>query len=411
MPDFRNGFTDEDFAYFLGFDVAYTDEDPADYSTLTDEEVNYPFIGGNESAYLGQYAAESAIVTSTNRLYTFTDQTLGIRVYDNPTYSPGEILLQAMTYQGSQSTPLNDSVKLYYRTEAGGDWILYEAGYTNTVSTTDSTSNFFVAWEWDTSSLLIYDYYIQFDYELAHSSFAAAQLDTSETYDQQLDGYGLNVDTNIPYGLLFGLIEKSPEKLIYEPWETVTITADPNANYEFVKWVGDFGESTDNPLEITIAGETDVQLILAPRDYTVWRQIAFPSNHGGGISSSDWAKDNDYDGDALSNVMEYALGGEPENPTQEVYFQTDIVAVDDVNYPAIVFRQQVAADDLTYSIAVSSDLSSWLTNADVGGPYTSDPEIIQLNDDGTQLTRVRSLTPLDAATPTPFIKVNISFED
>lgn len=404
-PDFRNGFADENFAYWLGFQVPYTPED-APYEGLDDTEVNYTFAGGNEVARLGQYASSSAIITSTSRLYSYGgDDPLGIRVYDNPDYSPGTILLQAMTYQGSQSTPLTDSVKLFYRTADGGDWIEYSESYTNTLSTTDATSNHFISWEWDTSSLLIYDYYIQFDYELIHSSFAAAQLDTNETYETQFDGLGLNINTNVYFGQLYGIITKTPEKVVYEPFETVRIEAITNESFEFVKWVGDFGESTENPLDVTVTG-ADITLIVATTNYRAWRQQAFPSNHGGGITTSDWASSNDYDGDGMTNAMEYMVGGQPENPVLEEYYHIETVTVQGEDYPAIVFRQQCAAEDLSYQIAVSYDLDNWLTNDSPGGPYTSDPEIINLNDDGTKVVRVRSLTPLNAETPTPFLNLN-----
>ncbi|GHB94845.1 InlB B-repeat-containing protein [Cerasicoccus arenae] len=411
-PTYRGSDSDEDFAEWLGFDAAYTPEEPP-YDGLSDEEVNYPYFGGNENARLGQYGTSTAIITTTDRLYSFGEDPMAFKVYDNPSYSPGDILFQTMTYQGSQSpSPDFSSVKLYYRTTEAGDWIEYTDPMAAAVTSSDSTSNQYTAWEWDTSSLLIADYYIQFSYELPHTSFAAAQLDTNENFELQLDGYGLNVDTNIPFGLLFGLIRKSPAKLIYNDGETVTVTAVPNSGYRFVKWEGPFGESTENPLEITITDDTELFLVLAPRKYNVWRQMAFPSNHGGGITSQDWAAETDYDIDGLINAMEYGLGSNPESGNlTEKRVQLETVVIGEFEYPAVIFPQQAGADDLTYEVAASANLANWLTNSDPGGPYTADPEILSLNDDGTQQVRVRSLIPLEDPDALPFMKVNISLTE
>lgn len=410
-PTYRNGDSDANFAYWEGFDVAYTAGEPP-YSGLDETQVNYPYSGGNTTARLGQYGAPSAIITSSLSIYSFSDNATAFNIYDNPTYSPGDILFQTKTLSGSQSTPDFSTVKLFYRSDEGtGNWQEADIPVTAAVNSSDSVGNQYTAWEWDTSGLEIAEYFIQFAYELAHSALVEAQLDTHETFDQQLDGFGLDIQSNVPFGLLFGIVERSPEKLIYNDGEEVTIEYRPNGNFEFVKWVGPFGESTENPVTVTITDDTEIQLVTAATTYEIWRQTSFASNHGGGITPADWAADNDYDQDSLLNILEYALNTDPESGLAGNQVTSVVVNVDGVDYPALEFPQQVAAEDLTYSVSVSGDLDTWFTNGDAGGPYTSAPEILSLGDDGEQYVRVRALTPLDAPASLPFMQLNVSYED
>ncbi|WP_309382413.1 hypothetical protein [Cerasicoccus frondis] len=415
VPDYRTSEDDEDFAFWEGADDAYTPESPP-YTGLSWNEVNYPYYGGNEAARLAQYGTSTAFLVSNDRIYTPSGELLAFRAYDNPTYSPGEILFQVMTYHGSAGIPDNSTVKLFYRASADGDWVEYNGTF-NTVSSSDPYSNQYTAWEWDTSSLLIYDYYIQFTYSLSHTSFAAASLDTNETYDAQIEGYGISISTNIPFGLQFGEVNKTPSKAIYQYGDIVelevVIEGYNSGNYAFFKWVGSFGESTDNPLEITITEDMEIYLVIAPRQYSIWRQLNFPSALGTGFTANDWAATTDYDMDGVINSMEYAMDSNPESGIQydSSSVVQEIVVIDDQTYPAITFPMQYAATDLTYTVALSSDLSNWVTNDDAGGPYTSDPEIISLNDDSTKQVRIRSLIPLDDAASLPFMKLNVSLED
>ncbi|MEO0795584.1 MAG: hypothetical protein AAFX93_10490 [Verrucomicrobiota bacterium] len=407
-PDYREDDFDENFAYWVGFDVAYTPEQPP-YTGLGFDDVNIPFAGGNQNARLAQDEADAAIITSTGGIYSFQEGSTSYKVYDNPDYSPGSILFQTATLTGSQSLPDLSSAKLFYRTSSSGPWVEADIPIAAALESSNSTGDQFTVWEWDTSSLLIADYYIQFSYSLNHSSFIEAQLDTHESYEQQLDGFSINVDTNIPFGLLFGVIDRSPEKLIYNAGESVTLEVVTNSSFQFVKWIGDFGESTDNPMTITIDDNLELQAILAPVNYQVWRQIAFPAAHGSGADlGEDWASDFDFDLDGRINLIEYAFGGTPVASDLETkQIELRVIELEGKRYPAIEFAQQVAANDLTYDVASSSDLQSWQTNNDPGAPFVSDPEIISLNNDGTKQVLVRSLTPLDSENQRPFLQLLI----
>lgn len=411
-PDYRVGSTDADFAYWVGFDAAYTLGSPP-YGGLSFDEVNIPFAGGNATARLAQDAVPGAIVTTSGSIYSFDDEPTAFKVYDNPAYDPGGILFQTQSLTGSQSLPDLATVKLYYRSVEGGVWIEYDQPVTAAVQSSDALGNQFTAWEWDVESLVIADYYIQFAYELNHSAFVEAQLDTSEAFEAQIDGFGINIDTNIPFGLSFGVIDRSPEKLVYNDGEAVTLTATPNSSFVFVKWSGPFGESTENPLTITVTGDTDIELTLAPVSYAIWRQIAFASAHGGGTPTGDlWPEDLDYEKDGRVNALEYALGGDPEaSDLVAKAARLELVEDGGHTYPALVYPEQIAATDLSYTVEVSADGRTWLSNPDPGGPYTGAPEPLALNDDGTRQVRVRSLTAFDAPAPLPFLRLTISLND
>jgi len=409
-PDYRSGNEDANFAHWQGFDVAYTDADPP-YAGLDGSQVNIPFAGGNQYARVGQYGAPTAFITSSLGIYSFSENATAFKVYDNPSYSPGEILFQTKTLSGSQSTPDFSSVSLFYRTTDDAAFTEAEISVSAEVDSSDSVGNIYTAWEWDTSSLNIFDYYIQFAYELPHSAIVEAQLDTNETFEPQLEGFGLEVESNVPFGLLFGLIQKSPEKLIYNENEPVEITYVSNGNFEFVKWITPDGESTTNPLNITVTENTHIDLVLAPVNYGVWRQTSFPSILTGEVTPTDLAVETDYDQDSLINLLEYALNNDPESGYMTNQVKSVIVNVEGVDYPAIEFPRQYAAEDLTYAVSVSGDTETWFTNGDIGGPFTAEPEVLALGDDGEEYVRVRCLTPLNAPSPFPFMQLNVSYED
>lgn len=398
-PTYRSSDADVDFAHWWGFysafgDVAYTPEDPP-YSGLSYGDVNIPSAGGNTLARLGQYRASGAFLTGSAGIYSFGDAT-AFKVYDNPAYSPGDILFQTVTLAGSQSIPDFSTVKLYYRASEADPFIEAPIEVTAAVNSTDSDGHIYTAWEWDASSLTIADYYIEFAYPLNHSSFVEAQLDTNPTFALQIDGFGLTTATSIPTGFTTGSITRSPSKSFYNEGESVTVTMTPNQFFTFVKWITPDGDSTDNPITVTMDEDIELVAVLAAKEYDVWRQFGFPSFHGGDLTAADWNPDVDYDADSKPNVLEYGLGEDPESGVSEAQIYQTFVTINDVEYPAIVFPQQVAATDLNYSVSQSTDLINWDTNGDAGSPFTAAPEVLSFNDNGTQQVRVRSLTPVNA---------------
>ncbi|MGE9295292.1 MAG: hypothetical protein ACQKBV_03280, partial [Puniceicoccales bacterium] len=148
------------------------------------------------------------------------------------------------------------------------------------------------------------------------------------------------------------------------------------------------------------------------RNYVTWREVAFfPTYHGDpGIDlNTVWLANLDYDHDGRINAMEYALGGDPQNGDVAARpIAYEIVEIAGQFYPTITFAQQIAADDLEYDVFVSDDLESWAVNGDGGGPYTTAPVELSLNDDGTRQVRVRGLVPLGSINAKPYMQLVIT---
>lgn len=407
-PDYREGEDDEDYAYWLGFDKAYTPGTPP-YDGLGWTEVNYPFLGGNDRARIGQHGAPGAIITSNLGIYSFTSDATAFYVYDRPLDSPGTILFQTMTYSGGQTVPDLASVQLFTREAPEDEWHLATLPMSGMVTGTDSLGHFYTAWEWDTSSLSIYDYYISFAYPLPHSSLARAQLDTHSTYQASLDGYSLTINTNVSFGMSFGLIIKSPDKLVYEPGDQVTISITTNSSFAFAKWSGDFGDDYDPSITVVMDDDVELDLILSPRTYYVWRQFAFSEAHGGTNMSAIWAPDVDYDGDGRNNLLEYSLGSDPEVSDVDTYsFRVECVQEGGETYLEALYTRRIGATDLTYALEYSTNLTDWKDNSHPEGPFFAEPQRTAVTDSGVEVVRARLLSPLSSA-PSPFLRLNANW--
>jgi hypothetical protein len=65
-----------------------------------------------------------------------------------------------------------------------------------------------------------------------------------------------------------GTVTKSPDQLAFAPGSSVTLTATPDAGYDFAGWSGD-ASGTTNPLVLTVNGDLAVVGSFALRSYTV----------------------------------------------------------------------------------------------------------------------------------------------
>lgn len=401
VPDYRIGSSDTnydedpDFAYWPGFVAAYTPGTPPYSSDLGYTEVNYPFFGGNDDARIGQHANPVARITSNDGIYTFQGGPTAFFVYDKPDYSPGTILFQTATFNGSFSLPDASSAQIYYRSSPTGPWQLANFPITATATGTDVFSHVYIAWEWDTSSLSIYDYYISFSYPERHSSLIQATLETHDTYETALEGYSLKINTNLSFGTLFGLVYKSPEKMIYKPGEVVTITPDFNTGYVFAKWITEEGDSLNQSITVTMDSDKEFTLVVAAREFTVWRRMIFSLYHGGTDMRGIWDKDVDYDSDNRNNWLEYAIAANPENSDNNTYgLFMGTVEVDNVTYPEVTFTCQIDPSDVVYTLQYSEDFVTWKDNSHPEGPFFATPEQIGVTDSGAAIMRARLLQPV-----------------
>jgi hypothetical protein len=55
----------------------------------------------------------------------------------------------------------------------------------------------------------------------------------------------------------FTLFTLNPDQTVYQLYDTVTLTATADPDWDFINWSGD-ADSTDNSLSITIWGDTNI---------------------------------------------------------------------------------------------------------------------------------------------------------
>jgi outer membrane protein assembly factor BamB len=79
-----------------------------------------------------------------------------------------------------------------------------------------------------------------------------------------------------------GIVEKNPDKPLYNSGESVTLTATPSIGYHFVDWKGDVtqGHETDNPLTVTMDVYKTITATFEINTYT----ITSSAGSGGSIS-------------------------------------------------------------------------------------------------------------------------------
>jgi hypothetical protein len=117
------------------------------------------------------------------------------------------------------------------------------------------------------------------------------------------------------------------------------------------------------------------------------------------VAYADWAAPYgglaelaDRDKDGWSNLLEYALGGNPDNglskPSVTVGAQVFNVNAVAGNYLTLTFTRNAIAEDLTMAPEFCNDLSSWTAN----GVLTSSVPV----GDGTVIETWRSPTPISA---------------
>jgi hypothetical protein len=172
--------------------------------------------------------------------------------------------------------------------------------------------------------------------------------------------------------------------------ETATVTLQPGAGY----FVG-----TPTAGSITIHDDTPYTAAWAGR---------FP-----GFNGAAAAEQNDIEGDAISNFLEFAFDGDPfhsDTNILPVAGKMDFPDPDDGNtlkpYPIITFGRRTDAPNLTYSVESSHDLVNWANDVEqvsaTPGPAPNMEQVVY-----------RGLSPLSgngAITPV-FLRVRVSGDD
>src|SRR5690606_18483254 len=134
--------------------------------------------------------------------------------------------------------------------------------------------------------------------------------------------------------------------------------AAPRVQYRFDRWEG-AGVANPTAATTTVAMTADRALTAvfvekpqpSENSYDAWAMDLFAE-----VSDPTRAGPaDDYDGDGLSNLLEYAFGGDPlKSDRADAYPQG---AVDESGYPTFSYVRRVTPGDLTYTVQFATDLS------------------------------------------------------
>lgn len=129
-------------------------------------------------------------------------------------------------------------------------------------------------------------------------------------------------------------------------------------------------------------------------DASSWRaSIDRGGNPGAGDSTQfSGVATNDIDADAISALLEYALGSSDSLPDRSVLPAAQAIRLQEEDYLAFTYTRNLAADDLIYAVEISTDLLDW----------SSGPEAVVFQSsvnlgDGRARVTYRSAGPLSAS--------------
>ncbi|MGZ5537627.1 MAG: hypothetical protein ACXWG0_03780, partial [Chthoniobacterales bacterium] len=131
---------------------------------------------------------------------------------------------------------------------------------------------------------------------------------------------------------------------------------------------------------------------------------------GFGLTGSDAALLYDYDGDGISNLMEYALGLDPTIATPNGLPVVTLKDYSGTQYLSMTFARSTLATDLTYTVQGSSDLITWTDLAtSVGGAALSGAGLVSETGSAPTMTdEVRDTVPFVPANPQRFLRLKVT---
>ncbi len=200
-----------------------------------------------------------------------------------------------------------------------------------------------------------------------------------------------------------------------ERFEAVTdgATADPAGHVHTRIGAGtSFGGTT---VESFFPGEIAAVLIynrelsaeeLEDLETYLFEQYMMPS----GVAFADWiagfdvppeasGPDDDASGDGVSNLLKYAIGGDPTETTLAGLPLTEIEVIGGNPYLVLEAHKNPAAMDLSYLVEMSTDLINW----------NSDPENVVILEEDTAILRARLGASLGEG-PRAFIRLRVTLD-
>lgn len=91
--------------------------------------------------------------------------------------------------------------------------------------------------------------------------------------------------------------------------------------------------------------------IPAPTGWTIWQMQQFPNLLGNSGASDD------YDGDGMSNLIEYITGSDPQSATSSI----KPTLTNESGYMTLTLNKELGVNGFTLSIEASEDLKTWTT--------------------------------------------------
>lgn len=116
-----------------------------------------------------------------------------------------------------------------------------------------------------------------------------------------------------------------------------------------------------------------------------WRQQHFqsPANSGPGANL------NDFDGDGLVNLLEYALGDIPVSISSNTRPTVEIETIGGGDYQTMTVLKPPYVTGMTYTVETSGDLSAWLSGAGHSVVLTENAAILKVRDANPLSTSVK----------------------
>ena len=154
---------------------------------------------------------------------------------------------------------------------------------------------------------------------------------------------------------------------------------------------------------LTLASAATATDLADPLNWRASREVGGSPGTGDGIALADWLdahdlvtgqEQSDLDHDGLSALLEYAVGGDPRDPSDSNVFLPAVTSLEvdgqTDNYLVLRFPRLKGADDVRVSAQFSTDLISWTES----GPVVD----YQFNSSNpVELLMVRAPTPIGSS--------------